>query len=254
MGVERLHRSLLGRVRRRAAKPSIHHCPPDRQPVGPDCSVANALWPTGRGCGDDRLYSAARSWAKLTVSREGIAVRRPLVWIYLAVVLGACGGGTLTPAEYAEQAESLVAEMTAQFASLDAEWESQVPSVEGARSYWDQRLEIRAEFLEGVRGLRASEGVEAQHAAALDVFERITAADEALAARVATFDSVTEHWQWVDTPEGRAADAVLEDVYAFCRSSQEEFDATAGRESLEDVPWVPPEMKEAIKVAFGCPP
>jgi len=181
-------------------------------------------------------------------------VRRMWAWICVIVVLAACGGGTLTPSEYAEQAERLVAEMTSQFASLDAEWESQVPTVDGARDYWEQRLEIRTEFLEGVRGLKASEGVAAQHSAALDVFERITAADEALAARVATFDSVTEHWQWVDTPEGQAAEAVLEDVYAFCRASQDEFDATAGRESLEDVPWVPPEMKQAIKVAFGCPP
>jgi hypothetical protein len=196
----------------------------------------------------------ARSWAKLIGTRERMAVRRARAWICLTVALGACGGGTLTPSEYAEQAERLVAEMEAQFASLDAEWESQVPTVDGAQSYWEQRLEIRAEFLEGVRGLKASEGVAAQHAAALDVFERITAADEALAARVATFDSVTEHWQWVDTPEGQAAEAVLEDVFAFCRSSQEEFDATADRESLEDVPWVPPEMKKAITVAFGCPP
>ena len=166
-----------------------------------------------------------------------------------------CGKGLGNPdSEYAEQAESLVTEMQARFVSIDAAWESQAPTVEGARSYWEQRLEIRDDFLKGVRSLNPSEGIADQHAAALDVFERITAADEALAARVATFDSVTDHWQWVDTPEGRAAEAVLEDVYEFCRASQEEFDATAGREDLEDVPWVPPEMKEAIKVAFGCPP
>lgn len=204
--------------------------------------------------GDDRLYQVASNRAKLAAIPEGIAVRRMRAWICLTVALGACGGGTLTPSEYAEQAESLVAEMEAQFATIDSAWESQVPTVEGARSYWEQRLEIRAEFLEGVRSLKPSEGIAAQHAAALDVFERITAADEALAARVATFDSVTDHWQWVDTPEGQAAQAVLEDVFEFCRASQEEFDATAGREDLEDVPWVPPEMKEAIKVAFGCPP
>ena len=204
--------------------------------------------------GDDRLYPVAKNWAKLAAMFEGIAVRRMRAWICLTVVLGACSGGTLAPSEYAGQAEGLVAEMEAQFASIDSVWESQVPTVDGARSYWEQRLEIRAEFLEGVRSLKPSEGIADQHAAALDVFERITAADEAVAARVATFDGVTDHWQWVDTPEGQAAEAVLEDVFEFCRASQEEFDATADRESLEDVPWVPPEMKEAIKVAFGCPP
>ena len=170
------------------------------------------------------------------------------------MLLAACGGGTLTVPEYAVEIENLVAEMEAQFALLDADWESQPPTVDGARSYWERRMEIRYEFLESIRDLDAPDGVVAQHTAALDVFDRITAADETLAARVATFDTVSEHWQWVDTPEGQAAEAVLEDVYAFCRASQEEFDATAGRESLEDVPWVPPEMKEAIKVAFGCPP
>lgn len=172
----------------------------------------------------------------------------------LTVLLAACGGGTLTVPEYAAEVEQLVGEMEAQFVSLDADWESQVPSVEGAQDYWEGRLEIRYEFLESVSDLDAPEGVMAQHEAALDVFDRITEADEALAARAATFDTLTEHWQWVDTPEGQAADAVLEDVFAFCRASQAEYDATAERESLEDVPWVPPEMKEAIKVAFGCPP
>ena len=66
-------------------------------------------------------------------------------------------------------------------------------------------------------------------------------------------ETVTEHWQWVETPEGQAAEAVLEDVYAFCRASQAEFDATGEREPLADVPWVPPEMKEIVSVAFGCP-
>lgn len=172
----------------------------------------------------------------------------------LAATLVACGGGTLTVPEYAVEVEQLVTEMEAQFVSLDGDWESQVPTVDGARSYWDGRLKIRYEFLESIQDLEAPEGIAAQHEAALDVFDRITAADEALAARVATFDAVAEHWQWVDTPEGRAADAVLEEVFAFCRASQEEFDATAGSESLEDTPWVPPEMKEAVKVAFGCPP
>ena len=174
--------------------------------------------------------------------------------VCLGLILSACGGSTLTASEYAEQAEILVAEMEAQFASLDTNWESQVPTVDGARDYWERRLEIRSDFLQNIQELDAPEGVAQLHEAALDVFGRITDADEALAARVATFDSVTEHWQWVDTPEGQAADAVLEDVFAFCRTSQEEFDATAGSESLEDTPWVPPEMKEAIKVAFGCPP
>lgn len=174
--------------------------------------------------------------------------------ICLAFVLVACGGGSLTVSEYAAGAEELVAVMQAQFDSLDTEWESQAPTLERARTYWEGRLSIRAAFLDGVRALDPPDAVEAQHEAALDVFGRITTADEALAARVATFESITGHWDWVDTPEGRAADAVLEEVFAFCRASQAEYDATKDREALEDVPWLPSEASEVVSVAFGCPP
>ena len=172
----------------------------------------------------------------------------------LAMILAACGGGSLSVPEYAEAAEDLVAEMVADFGALDAEWESQIPSVEGAQTYWEGRMQIRNEFLEGVQELDAPDEIAAMHATAVDLFKRITAADEALAQRVATYDTVTEHWEWVNTPEGQAADALLEEVFAFCRSSQAEFDATRDRESLEDVPWIPAEMEQAVKVAFGCPP
>lgn len=176
------------------------------------------------------------------------------VCTWLAVVLVACSSESLTLTEYAEQAEELVAEMEARFGELDAEWEAQAPSAEGAHDYWKGRLAIRDEFLEGVRALDPPDEALAQHEEALDVFARITAADEALAARVTEMDAVTEHWAWVDTPEGRAADAVLEDVFAFCRESQAEFDATAEQDSLEDSSWVPSEVAEVVKVAFGCPP
>jgi len=181
-------------------------------------------------------------------------VRHASASVCLAVILVACGGGSLTVSEYAAQAEELVATLEARFESLDTEWESQAPTLRGARSYWEGRLAVRAEFLEGVRALEPPDELADIHAAALDVFSRITTADEALAARVATFETVTEHWQWVDTPEGQASLAVLEEVFALCRATQAEFDATEERESLEDVPWIPPELKEVVKVAFGCPP
>ena len=92
------------------------------------------------------------------------------------------------------------------------------------------------------------------HLESIELFERMTDADVALRARVDEYDTINEHWQWVDTPEGQAADALLQEVFAFCRASQAEFDSTRDRGSLEDVPWVPPEMEQAVKVAFGCPP
>jgi hypothetical protein len=171
-----------------------------------------------------------------------------------AATATACGGSNLTVTDYAAAVEYLVADMVAQFASIDEEWTSQPPTKERAADYWEQRLAIRAEFLEGVEDLDPPDEIADMHAAAVDIFSRITAADEALAARSASFETVTDHWQWVDTTEGRAADAILEQVYAFCRASQEEFDATGDREVLEGNPWIPSEMTEVVSVAFGCPP
>ena len=172
----------------------------------------------------------------------------------VAAMAAACGGSSLTVPEYAAEVEDLVAEMETQFATIDEEWTSQPPTAERAKVYWEQRLAIRTEFLEGVEDLEPPDEVAAMHAASIDIFSRITAADRALAARTAEFETVIDHWQWVNTPEGEAADAILEEVYAFCRASQAEFDATGEREVLEGNPWLPSEMTQVVSVAFGCPP
>ncbi len=177
------------------------------------------------------------------------------VWIGVTVtlVLSGCGSGGPSVTEYADEVEQLVLAMETGFAAADAEWESQAPSVAGAAEYWERRLAVRTEFLESVRSLQPPDEVADMHDTAVDVFTRMTEADEALAERAAGFDEITDHWQWVETPEGRAADAVLEDVYAFCRASQEGFDATRERERFAESDWLPSQMKEVVRVAFGCP-
>lgn len=171
----------------------------------------------------------------------------------LLLLCAGCAAAPLTVTEYAETVEALVAEMTAAFDEIDEAWEAQPPTLGRALGYWERRLEIREQFLAAIQELDPPTEITAIHAAALDVFDRITTADRNLAARVAEYDTITTHRQWLDTPEGAAAQAVLEEVYEFCRLSQEEFDATAEREGLGDAPWLPPDMKEAVKVAFGCP-
>jgi hypothetical protein len=181
-------------------------------------------------------------------------MRRLGVILACAAGIAACSSATLSLAEYAETVEGLVAGMEDGFLSIDGAWEAREPSAEGAAEYWGRRLEIRADFLESVRSLDPPDAILSMHRQAVDVFERITEADRALAARVATFSSIDEHWSWVETPEGRAADAVLEEVYAFCRASQDQFDLSEQAQALEDAPWVPAEMQQVVKVAFGCPP
>ena len=177
-------------------------------------------------------------------------------WIVLCLVLvvSGCSSGTLTLSEYAGQIEVLVADMTSRFEAIDEVWVSGDPTTERAEEYWEERLTIRHDFLGAIGDLDPPAVATDSHLESIDLFTRITEADEALAARVATFETITDHWQWVDTPEGAAADAVLAEVYEFCRTSQDEFDSTAQGGALEGMPWVPSEMSKVIKVSFGCPP
>lgn len=172
----------------------------------------------------------------------------------MLLAFAACGNEPLTVTEYAGAVEEYVAEMGASFAEIDSRWESEPATRQRALAYWEDRMEIREDFLAKINNLDAPDEIAGSHATALDVFQRITEADRALAERVAEYETITDHDQWLDTPEAAASLAVLEDVYDFCRLSQEEFDATRERQGLSDAPWLPAEMKETVKVAFGCPP
>ena len=187
--------------------------------------------------------------------RHAWAMTRPrllLVGLMLMSV-AACGGGAMTLTEYAEGAEDLVAEMEAAFMTIDTVWESQEPNAAGAEEYWDRRLEIRQAFLDGVEELRPPLEIADMHDDAVDIFSRITAADEALADRVAAMEVITSHRGWLDTPEGAATQSILAEVWEFCRASQADFDATEERIQYRDAAWLPSEMKEVVRVAFGCP-
>ena len=172
----------------------------------------------------------------------------------LAIVLAACGGGSLTLSEYAAESEELVTTAITGIQALDAEWESQNPTPDGARDYWERRLVFRRDFLEGIRNLDPPKEFVDMHAYALDLFSRLVAAEEAIAAQVETLETVDGHGPWWDTPEGQAARAVDQEAIAICHAAQAEFDATQDREILAGTPWLTNDLKEVVRVAFGCPP
>lgn len=181
-------------------------------------------------------------------------MRMRVLLVVSVAALAACGGGSLSLSEYAAEGERLVADMNSGFVELDASWEAQTPTRDAALEYWEGRLEIRDTFLASIKDLDPPREVEGMHETALELFARINAADEALAARVEAQETVTGHWDWDDTPEGLVSKAITEEVYEFCRYSQGQFDATQSRGALVDVPWVPSAMTEVVSVAFGCPP
>jgi hypothetical protein len=185
--------------------------------------------------------------------RGGILARISTVALSLALALAACGGGTLTLSEYGEQGEQLVIEVSERVDASDAELESEDQTVDSVQAYWDERVQARRDFSEGLEALEPPEEAAELHAIVVEIFNRLTAAEESLAARVTSLETVSGPAEWWATPEGRAARAVDEEVTQICVVAQGAFDETVDREAVVDVPWMPPEMKEVVRVAFGCP-
>jgi hypothetical protein len=167
-------------------------------------------------------------------------------------VVSACGGGDLSLSEYSAQGGAVSATMEARIATMDAERDAQAPTLEGARSYWDRRLKARAEALEGFRALDPPDVVANLHGTGLDLFIKLVAAEEALAGRVDSFETVTEPDQWWATAEGMAALDVQHEIDAFCQVFQSVYDATIERAVVSDLLWIPADMKEIVQIDLGC--
>jgi len=176
--------------------------------------------------------------------------RLSLLISVLLVASAACSGGPSLP-EYAEEVEALVSTMNAQLDELDADVEGKqdLPAV---RLYARERVDARTDFLDGMRALEPPDEVADLHTVALGIMERLVEAETALADRVMTLESTDGIDSIWDTPEGIAARTADEDAVALCLAAQSEFDETADRSELKDVPWIPSEMKAVVVVAFGC--
>ncbi|MCP4963161.1 MAG: hypothetical protein GY925_28320 [Actinomycetia bacterium] len=190
-----------------------------------------------------------------SIARTSIALRmrRLSILAGLVFVFGACGQESLSLQEYGAEAETLVVVVTARIDRLDSELDAYSSTREGAQTYWSRRLDARVEFLEGLQSLDPPDDAVELHRIVVDLFVRLNAAEQALAARVATLDSGVPPEQWWETPEGQAARAVDEEVTSVCHVAQAEFDKTESGAVFADTPWIPSEMKEVVRVAFGCP-
>lgn len=180
-------------------------------------------------------------------------MRRVCAAACLMLLAIACGGESLTMTEYAAESEDIAADVIGRIVAADAAWESQPPTPERARAYWEARLAARHDFMEAIHALDPPEGFAEFHNAAVELYSEVAAAEEALAARSAEFEEFIEHGQWWDTPEGRAARTLDDKGIAICQAAQAEFDATERRGEFSDTPWIPPELKEVVRAALGCP-
>ena len=170
----------------------------------------------------------------------------------LSIVLlaaGCSGGPSL--ADYTRDLEGLVTTMNARLDQLDEELDG-TQDLEEIKRYAEQRVAARSAFVAGLRVLEPNDDVVKLHESALGIMERLTAAESAMVDRVMGWESTSDIVPIWETPEGIAARTADAEAVALCLAAQAEIDQTADRAEFEDVPWIPSDMKEVVRVAFGC--
>jgi len=175
---------------------------------------------------------------------------RGCVLSLVLIVAAGCSSGSTT-SDYAEDVEELVTIMNARLDELDAEVEGG-DDLQAIKTYAEERVLARNSFLDGMRSLEAPADVAELHDTALEVMGQVAAAEGAMAELVLAWESTNDIEAIWETPEGIAARTADAQAVALCLAAQAGFDQTADRAELEDVPWIPGEMKAVILVAFGC--
>ena len=179
-----------------------------------------------------------------------IALKWSFFLIVIAVLGSSCASEVSLP-EYAKEVEALVTTMNARLDQLDTEF-SDAENLDDIKEYARERVEARTVFLSGMRDLDAPEAVADLHGEAISIMGRVVESESALSDMVQDLDSVSDVDSIWDTPEGVAARAADERAVVLCEAAQETLDSTDSGSELEGVPWIPPEMKQIVRVAFGC--
>jgi len=178
-------------------------------------------------------------------------VRRILTLVVFVGLAGSACSSSMSLGEYAEEVERLVVTMNQRIDDGEAEVAAD-PTLERAQSYATDRLDARHDFIEAFEALEPLEEVADLHATALDIFNRLVTAETVLADLVMAADTFEEaDAVWI-TPQGEAFRRIDEEAVALCAVVQADLDATQQRDVFSDMPWIPPEMKEVIDVAFRC--
>ncbi len=171
----------------------------------------------------------------------------------LAVMLAACGDGSLTLTEYSDEVSSLIIETDSR---LDAKAEAYFagdPNVEDAREYLEVRVAGYSELLDGVDALEPPEQVTDLHTTLQEILGQLVVTEQARLSFAETVTGLDELDQVWEGPEAQAVRAAEQEAIVLCYAAQDRFDATEERERFDDAPWVPSEMKEVIRVALNCP-
>ena len=177
-------------------------------------------------------------------------MRRLTIAVLLSgLTLSACGG-EMSLTDYAAELESAVTEMNGQLDRLDVEF-SGTDDLAQVKRHAAERVQARYTFVRVLENLEPPADVSDLHDVALGIMGRVADAESALADYVMELDSLAAVGDLWATPLGIAARSVDAEAIELCLAAQDELDTTE-RSDLSNTPWIPPELKEVVVVAFGC--
>ena len=179
--------------------------------------------------------------------------RYPVAVAAAVLVLAGCGDGTQTLSEYSEEVTDLILTFDAELDAEAEEYSAIAPDVEGAQAYFQARVDGYRTIVDDVADLRPPDEVVDLHDALQEILGRLLETEEARAEFADTISDVADLDQVWEGAEAQAVLAAEQEAIVLCYAAQEQFDDTAEREGLQGVPWMPPEMKEVVRVALNCP-
>lgn len=172
--------------------------------------------------------------------------------VCVAFAATGCGGDEPTLAEYADEVEPAMAQMRFRILATDDAIGRPAVSPAEMEAQWRERVAAREEFLTALAGIDPPEEAAAIQAAAEDVVRRLADAEAGVAAQISEYENPSELRELDSTPAYRGFLDVDEEATNICLAAQGMFDETKQRDILADVPWIPGETEEIVKVVFGC--
>lgn len=183
-----------------------------------------------------------------------IAVHRPgVATLLIAVAMVGCGGGSLSLSEYSHEVDALLTKVDSRLDEHAAELFAAPLDVALTRVYLADRVAGYEELIDGLEAMDPPDQMADLHSSLRELTERLLAAEAARAAFAETIESVDDLDLVWDGPQARAVTASESEAIQLCYAAQKFVDGTDARDEFVDLPWIPLELKEVVRVAFDCP-
>jgi hypothetical protein len=183
------------------------------------------------------------------VDARGWAVRRTLlVGASLAIVVAACGGGSMSETEYVENLNALVvragSDLEASFAAFE---QIADPTLEEFVAFVEQQLVVEYEVRDWFEELDPPDSIDDVNQVMVDTLARILAVAEGL---VDVADTVSSLEEMERTPEFAEYQAVNADADSMCLDVQAKINDLSTRPVLDN-PWIT-DLRLTVRAFLDC--